>query len=127
MGPRWRYPHSMKIIAFSQKDRIIPNLSAILSDPSNFEKPEIFDPDRFLSQDTGKFVPHPALVVYGIGKRECLGKSLAKNELYLFLVGLLHQFSFFPSEKGLPDLDNAIITITRVPKPFYVRIVPRSS
>ena len=112
---------------YTKNSRIIPNLSAILSDPKNFESPEMFNPERFLCQETRKFVPHPALVMFGVGKRECLGKGLAKKELYLFLSGLLHQFSFFPSDNGIPDLQHGIVTITRVPKPFHVRILPRET
>ena len=110
---------------YAKYSRIMPDLTAILSDPNNFENPDEFNPERFLCKETGKFIPHPALVVFGIGKRECLGKSLAKNELYLFLAGLLHQFSFYPAEKGLPDLKDASVNITRVPKPFEIKIVPR--
>ena len=35
-----------------------------------------------------------------LGKRDCLGKSLAKMELFLFLSALLHQFDFHPTSKG---------------------------
>ena len=112
---------------FLKNDIIIPNLSAILNDPKNFEEPEIFNPERFLCKETGKFVPHPALVVFGVGKRECLGKNLAKKELYLFLAGLLHEFSFCPSVIGLPDLQDATVSLTRTPKPFHVQVIPRTS
>jgi len=110
---------------YTKHSRIMPDLTSILSDPNNFDYPDQFNPERFLCKETGKFISHPALVMFGVGKRECLGKSLAKIELYLFLVGLLHQFSFYPSEEGLPDLNNANVNITRVPKPFKIKIVSR--
>ena len=110
---------------YTKHSIIVPDLAAILHDPNNFENPDKFNPDRFLCKKTGKFISHPALVMFGVGKRECLGKSLAKNVLYLFLVGLLHQFSFHPAEEGLPDLKEASINITRVPKPFKIKIIPR--
>ena len=111
---------------FPKGTHIIPNLSAILNDPKNFEHPEVFNPDRFLCKETGTFLPHPALVVFGVGKRECLGKTLAKKELYLFVAGLLHQFSFQPSTNGWPDLRNATVSLTRTPKPFHVKVVART-
>ena len=112
-------------VLYPKHSRIMPDLTAIMSDPANFENPEQFNPERFLCKKTGKFIPHPALVMFGVGKRECLGKSLAKIELYLFLAGLLHQFSFLPSEKGLPELKDANVGITRVPKAFTVKVVSR--
>ena len=111
---------------YTKNSRIVPNLSAILQDTNNFNNPESFNPERFLCEKTGSFISHPALVVFGVGKRECLGKSLAKSELYLFLSGLLHQFTFSTHENGLPDKNNASIGITRVPKPFYAKIVART-
>ena len=112
---------------YTKNSRIVPNLSAILNDPNNFEDPEVFKPERFLCKETGKYIPHQALVVFGVGKRECLGKSLAKKELYLFLAGLLHQFCFYPSNKGSPDLKYANLSLTRTPKPFRVKVIPRTS
>ena len=113
-------------VLYTKHSRIMPDLTAILSDPKNFEDPDQFIPERYLCKETGKFIPHPALVMFGVGKRECLGKSLAKLELYLFLAGLLHRFSFSPSKEGLPDLKNANVGITRVPKPFKVKIAERT-
>ena len=53
-------------------------------------------------------------------------KVRLKSELYLFLAGLLQQFNFSSSDKGLPDINDATIGITRVPKPYYVKIVART-
>ena len=111
---------------YTKNSRIVPNLSAILSDTENFSNPENFDPKRFLCKQTGRFISHPALVVFGLGQRECLGKSLAKSELYLFLAGLLHQFEFSSSIQGMPDKNNASIGITRVPKPYHAKIIART-
>ena len=45
-------------------------------------------------------MPETKLLFLSIGKRDCLGKSLAKMELFLFLSALLHQFDFEPTSKG---------------------------
>ena len=58
---------------------IAPCLYEIHHDPRNFAEPHKFDPSRFLDPSGRRFVPHPALVPYGFGKRECLGKTLAKE------------------------------------------------
>ena len=60
-------------------DMIAPCLYEIHHDPRNFAEPHKFDPSRFLDPSGQRFVLHPALVPYGFGKRECLGKTLAKE------------------------------------------------
>ena len=95
-------------------------------DPKNFPDPDSFDPTRFVDPASGSFSPHPAVVPYGFGKRECLGKSLAKAEVFLFTTCLLQKFTFFPPSSGAPDLDDVVITMTRSPNPFKVRVESRS-
>ena len=105
-------------------------LTEVLNDPKHFPDPKKFNPERFLdTNDSGKLVykPHKALIPFGIGKRDCLGKSLAKLELYLFLSALLHQFDFQPTSKGVPDIDDCTVTITHMPKPFCAKIIPREN
>ena len=47
---------------------------------------------RFL--DRGHFVPDEKVIPFGIGKRYCLGQSLAEKEFFLFFVGLMQKFIF---------------------------------
>jgi cytochrome P450 len=103
---------------------IIPVLTEVHYDPKIFPNPDQFDPTRFIN-DEGMFVAHPAMVAFGVGKRECLGKSLAKQETFLFTSCLLHQFAFEASSAGPPDLGAATIGITRVPHPFKMRVRAR--
>ena len=74
---------------------------------------------------TGAFEMNPALIPFGIGKRECIGKSLAKIELFLIFSSLMHQFKFMPSSDGKPNLDDVEFSILRIPKPFKVKIENR--
>ena len=56
-----------------------------------------------------------------IGKRDCLGKSLAQIQFYLFLTGILHQFKF---RSPLENLESVSLTpnygFTLSPQPFKV-------
>ena len=49
---------------------IAPCLYEIHHDPKNFPEPHSFTPSRFLDSSGQKFLPHPALVPYGFGKRD---------------------------------------------------------
>ena len=104
---------------------LISNLAAVMSDPEHFKNPKQFIPERFICEETGKYKPHPFNIPFGVGKRECPGKSLAKLELYLFFATLLHQYSFLPAKEGAPKLDDVIYPLTRAPKPFKVKVVRR--
>ena len=65
---------------FTKSDFIVPNLYEIHHDPRHFDDQGMFNPSRFIDEASGEFVPHPAVLPFGFGKRECLGKSLAKAE-----------------------------------------------
>jgi len=45
----------------------------------------------------GSEAPNPFAVP---GKRQCLGETLAKAELFLFFTGIVHQFSINPEVEG---------------------------
>jgi cytochrome P450 len=103
---------------------IIPNISEVHHDPKTWGDPEVFRPERFLDNN-GQFVKNERVIPYSIGARRCPGESLAKSEIYLFLTGLLKNFSFhIPHQEEGPSLDYNF-GFTLLPKAFKVDIVPR--
>ena len=50
-----------------------------------------------------------------------MGESLAKNELFLFFVRLLQRLTFQEMDKK-PNVDDVFHGITRIPKPFSVKL-----
>uniref|UniRef100_A0A8C8SJH4 Cytochrome P450 2W1 n=1 Tax=Pelusios castaneus TaxID=367368 RepID=A0A8C8SJH4_9SAUR len=98
---------------------VIPSLTSVLLDRTQWETPNEFNPSHFLDAD-GKFVKKDAFLPFSIGRRNCIGESLAKMELFLFFVGLLQMFTFHPPP-GLTesDLDLAVpqTTFTLRPQP----------
>ncbi|CAG7822225.1 unnamed protein product [Allacma fusca] len=75
-------------------------------DEKYFPNPEEFKPERFLSPDGKKFQKHEALVPFAFGKRACLGETLARDEVFLFLTNMFHRYSFIPApENPKPSLE----------------------
>ncbi|XP_029014808.1 cytochrome P450 2K1-like [Betta splendens] len=97
---------------------VIPLLTSVLYDESEWETPHTFNPSHFLD-DHGRFVKRDAFMPFSAGRRMCLGESLAKMELFLFFTCLLQCFRFTPppgvTEEEL-DLTPAVgFTIPPVP------------
>ncbi|XP_070816898.1 uncharacterized protein [Chaetodon trifascialis] len=97
---------------------LIPNLTSVLFDKTEWETPDSFNPGHFLNAE-GKFVKREAFLPFSAGKRVCLGEGLAKMELFLFLVGLLQKFSFSVPD-GVELSTEGITGTTRVPHPYKV-------
>lgn len=83
---------------------IIPNLYGIHHDPEIWGDPHTFRPERFITEE-GQVKSHKALLPFGIGKRACLGESLAKDQLFLILTSLVQKFKIqFNPAKPTPDI-----------------------
>ena len=82
---------------------ILPSIVSVLTDPKYFQDPHTFNPGRFLD-DEGKFRNDEHVIAFSIGKRYCLGQSLAEKEFFLFFTGLMHKFDIHPpSDETLPS------------------------
>ncbi|XP_067150961.1 cytochrome P450 2K6-like [Apteryx mantelli] len=106
---------------------VIPLLTSVLRDKSQWEKPDVFHPEHFLNSE-GKFVKKDAFMPFSAGRRTCAGETLAKMELFLFFTSLLQRFTFRPpAGVSSSDLDlTPAIGITTPPVTHEVCAVPRS-
>jgi cytochrome P450 len=81
------------------------NLHSIHLDGTFWKDPLVFRPERHLNEQ-GKIIKTDHFIPFGVGKRMCLGESLAKNAYFLFTASLIKTFRFdkVPNQP-LPTLD----------------------
>ncbi|NP_001186898.2 cytochrome P450 2AA6 [Danio rerio] len=109
-----------------QGTQILINLTEILTNKEHWKHPDTFNPENFLD-DKGHFFKPEAFLPFSLGPRACLGETLAKAELFLFVTSLLQRIRFsWPTGEKLPDM-NGIFGIVRSPKPFNIICHSRGS
>ncbi|XP_034367275.1 cytochrome P450 2C44 [Arvicanthis niloticus] len=104
---------------------VFPLLSSILLDQKEFPNPEKFDPGHFLDKN-GNFKKTDYFVPFSLGKRSCVGESLARMELFLFFTTILQKFSL--KTLGEPrdlDIKPVVTGIINLPPPYKLCLVPR--
>uniref|UniRef100_A0A914MPH5 Cytochrome P450 n=1 Tax=Meloidogyne incognita TaxID=6306 RepID=A0A914MPH5_MELIC len=109
----WTVPHSVKLGEWiiPKDTTVMVQLGAVHLDPSLFPQPEVFRPERFLDSE-GNYKGSELIKPFGVGKRICLGDSLAKMEIYLVLAALLQNFHFEISDGVIPSLNRNFGTVT---------------
>ncbi|XP_078462766.1 cytochrome P450 1A1-like [Lampetra fluviatilis] len=103
------------------------NQYQINHDPAIWTNPESFDPSRFLSSESGEVNKEltEKVQIFGLGKRRCLGDTVAQQELFIFLSTLLQNLSI-TSPPGLPAPDpTPIYSLVLKPARYKVCITPR--
>jgi len=118
-------PHAASDGAVNFRGYVIPKDSIIMMhledvhmDKAYWGDPETFRPERFIS-DNGTARRDERLIPFGIGKRACLGESLARMELFLLFVCTLQRFSF-TAVAGEPLSEDGLMGGLSVPEQFHV-------
>ncbi len=126
-------PHCAAIDAYLGGTHFVPkgtnlvmHIGRIMKDPLHFPEPEKFDPTRFLDSSSGKFIPHPMVIPFGVGRRRCLGETLARTSLYLFFTGILSRFDLRKPRSNDYLTTSPQLGGTLSPQPYRVRFVPRA-
>ncbi|XP_077688953.1 steroid 21-hydroxylase, partial [Eretmochelys imbricata] len=102
---------------------VIPNLFAAHHDKGTWSRPLEFRPERFLEADDPRLAQRN-LLPFSCGARACLGETLARAEIFVFLGHVLREFRLEPPAPGaLPSLRGLYGTVVRCP-PFRVRVLP---
>ncbi|CAC5388126.1 unnamed protein product [Mytilus coruscus] len=103
---------------------IFPSLMSVHRDPSLWEEPDLFRPDRFLQNN--KFVKKIGFSAFSMGPRICLGKQLAESELLLLFVSILQRFDLSTAnENDELSTVGTMTGLTQQPKNFQMCFLPR--
>ncbi|TRY81926.1 hypothetical protein DNTS_013389 [Danionella cerebrum] len=112
---------------FIPKDTcVFINQYQVNHDKEIWEDPNLFQPQRFLtlSGHLNKNLSEKVMI-FGMGIRRCLGDSVARLEMFMFITTLLHRLHI----ENVPgqELDlSPLFGLTMKPKPFRIKIVPRN-
>ena len=96
------------------------NYYAASTDEEIWKNPLNFEPDRHIGNQDN-------LLTFGVGRRKCLGESLARMENSLFFCNLVKNFKFECSstEKPSIDFEDIMPSASLGPKPFKVIVTKR--
>jgi len=109
---------------------IMPNVWHMLHDPTVYDKPMEFIPERFNGDDVE--MRKATDLVFGFGRRSCPGMHFAEGTLFAIIATTLATCDILSGldESGkevLPSFDYTPHGAITFPKPFTLRLRPRSS
>ncbi|KAF4524067.1 hypothetical protein B566_EDAN013015 [Ephemera danica] len=95
------------------------NLYSGNMDPKIWGDPENFRPERFITDD-GSYQRNEHLLSFGAGSRACMGETLARYSIMLYLAALVQRYQF--RSQGTQPLTGHIEGFTTSPTHFKMRI-----
>ncbi|KIO29657.1 glycoside hydrolase family 51 protein [Tulasnella calospora MUT 4182] len=104
---------------------VIANQWKISRDPTIYEDPSTFNPDRFIDNPD---VLDPRELIFGFGRRICPGNYLAYQLGWTFIISVLWGFEMRRPEGEPPldlDSDRFDLGLMSNPNPFRCHFVPR--
>ncbi|XP_056305554.1 cytochrome P450 2J1-like, partial [Danio aesculapii] len=98
---------------------VMANYTAIFSNKEHWKHPDTFNPENFLDEN-GCFSKPESFVPFSLGPRSCLGESLARTELLLFITSLIQRINFSSPPDAKPIDMDGIVGIVRYPQTFSI-------
>lgn len=95
----------------------------LLTKASLWDDPEVFRPDRFIVD--GKVHIPETYLPFGFGKHRCMGETLAKANIFLFVTSLLQKFNFVVPPGHPPPTTQVYDGVTPAPKPYNALVTFR--
>uniref|UniRef100_A0A8C7E441 Cytochrome P450 1A n=1 Tax=Naja naja TaxID=35670 RepID=A0A8C7E441_NAJNA len=96
-------------------------------DPKLWDEPSVFNPERFLATDgTGiNRAECEKVMIFGLGRRQCIGQNIAKWEVFLFLTTLVQKLEFTLSGTEMMDATPQYGLTMKYKKCEHFRVKPR--
>lgn len=105
---------------------VYASLYACHKDPSTWNQPELFRPERFLDESGRLCVQKDHSLPFGAGKRLCAGETFARNTLFLVAAALLQNFSIeMPHGHRMPDPSETMTGTPTYPPKYWIEFVAR--
>nr|GMD80209.1 cytochrome P450 CYP82D47-like [Ipomoea batatas] len=106
---------------------VLVNISKAHRDPDFWSDPDVFRPERFMSENKKIDVRgnHFELIPFGSGRRMCPGISLALRVLELALANFIHSFDFKRISNEPIDMTESAGLVNMKTTPLYAFITPR--
>ncbi|XP_058244776.1 cytochrome P450 4B1-like isoform X2 [Hemibagrus wyckioides] len=84
------------------------SIYGIHHNPTVWENPKVFDPLRFLPENTAKRSPH-AFVPFSAGPRNCIGQNFAMNEMKVVVALTLRKYVLIKDPDHTPEMVPRIV------------------
>ena len=107
---------------FPKNSLLLANIYYMSKSAAFWSDPHMFNPDRFIKD--GKVQKDlPQMMPFSVGRRVCMGDSLAKNELSIFFTSMIQRLRFSTPINGKePSQENVRTGITTIPDDYWVHI-----
>ncbi|ODM98759.1 Methyl farnesoate epoxidase [Orchesella cincta] len=107
------------------KDTIVMiNLYSVHMNKEHWIDPEAFRPERFLHNGR-RLIKDEHVIPFGVGKRSCLGESLAQSSLFLYFTTLVMNFKFETVPGHLSPSEEPVLGFTLSPMPYNTVVTCR--
>lgn len=103
---------------FQVSNYVVKNFNYIFQahhDQAYWGDPEVIRPERFLSSDGQTLIKHEAYFPFSAGKRICVGESVAKKEMFLFLTSIFQRFRVTTDPNNPNPSTTPIVTFVLLP------------
>ena len=107
---------------FPKNCGVLANIYYMSKSSAFWEDPSMFNPNRFIKD--GKLQKDlPQMMPFSVGRRVCMGESLAKNELSIFFTSMVQRLRFSaPLQGKMPNQDEFRTGVTTIPDDYFVHI-----
>jgi cytochrome P450 len=102
---------------------VIYNIWGTHHDERFFPDPLSFRPERYINEE-GKLIKPESIIPFAIGRRSCLGETLARMEIFLYLTSMLQKFTFKPPDGEVVN-GKIPIAVFGHPEHFVLRAIER--